>query len=33
MAKNRLTTAKIAWEPRFFDPDLEKWLYRITVPT
>ena len=31
--KNHFTTAKLAWEPRFCDPDLEKWLDRITVPT
>ena len=31
--KNTFTTAKLAWEPRFFNPDLHKWLHRITVPT
>jgi pimeloyl-ACP methyl ester carboxylesterase len=31
--KNRLTTAKLAWQPRFYDPHLAKWLHRITVPT
>jgi pimeloyl-ACP methyl ester carboxylesterase len=31
--KNRLTTAKLAWQPRFYDPDLEKWLHRIATPT
>ena len=31
--KNRLTTAKLAWEPRFYNPDLEKWLHRISTPT
>jgi pimeloyl-ACP methyl ester carboxylesterase len=31
--KNRLTTAKLAWQPRLYDPDLEKWLHRISVPT
>ncbi len=31
--KNKLTTAKLAWEPRFYNPDLHKWLHRITVPT
>jgi pimeloyl-ACP methyl ester carboxylesterase len=31
--KNKLTTAKLAWEPRFFNPDLHKWLHRISVPT
>jgi pimeloyl-ACP methyl ester carboxylesterase len=33
MAKNHLMTAKLAWEPRFFNPHLEKWLHRIGVPT
>ncbi|MEQ8509758.1 MAG: alpha/beta hydrolase [Rhodospirillaceae bacterium] len=31
--KNEFTTARLAWEPRFFDPHLHKWLHRITVPT
>ena len=31
--KNRLTTAKLAWQPRLYDPDLEKWLHRISTPT
>lgn len=31
--KNRLTTAKIAWEPRLYNPHLEKWLHRISTPT
>jgi len=31
--RNFFTTAKLAWEPRFCDPDLEKWLHRISVPT
>ncbi len=31
--KNRLTTAKLAWEPRLHNPNLSKWLHRITVPT
>ena len=31
--KNFFTTAKLSWEPRFCDPDLEKWLHRITLPT
>ncbi|HEY8580788.1 MAG TPA: alpha/beta hydrolase, partial [Beijerinckiaceae bacterium] len=31
--KNRLTTAKLAWSPRLADPDLEKWIHRIAVPT
>ncbi|HWL03699.1 MAG TPA: alpha/beta hydrolase [Xanthobacteraceae bacterium] len=32
-AKNRLIMAKLAWEPRLFNPHLHKWLHRITVPT
>lgn len=31
--RNHVTTAKLAWEPRFFDPGLEKWLHRLTLPT
>jgi pimeloyl-ACP methyl ester carboxylesterase len=31
MLKNRHTTARLAWEPRFHDPHLPKWLHRIDV--
>lgn len=31
--QNRQTTAKLAWQPRFYNPDLHKWLHRISVPT
>jgi len=31
--RNFVTTAKLAWEPRFFDPHLEKWLHRLRLPT
>jgi pimeloyl-ACP methyl ester carboxylesterase len=31
--QNQLAAVKFGWEPRWFDPDLEKWLHRITVPT
>jgi pimeloyl-ACP methyl ester carboxylesterase len=31
--KNRLTMAKLAWQPRFYNPHLAKWLHRISVPT
>jgi pimeloyl-ACP methyl ester carboxylesterase len=31
--KNELTTADLAWHPRFHDPQLRKWLHRIDVPT
>ncbi len=33
LLKNRLTTAKLGWQPRFYNPDLAKWLHRISVPT
>jgi len=32
-AKNRVATARLAWQPRNFDPHLHKWLHRIDVPT
>ncbi len=32
-AKNRLMTARLGWQPRFYDPQLAKWLHRLTVPT
>jgi pimeloyl-ACP methyl ester carboxylesterase len=32
MLKNRFTVAKFGWQPRLFDPDLEKWLHRIKLP-
>ena len=31
--KNRMVTAKLAWQPRNHDPHLHKWLHRIKVPT
>lgn len=30
--KNRYSFAKLAWQPRLFNPDLEKWLHRIRLP-
>jgi pimeloyl-ACP methyl ester carboxylesterase len=30
--KNRHTTARLAWEPRYHDPFLPKWLHRVDVP-
>jgi pimeloyl-ACP methyl ester carboxylesterase len=33
LIKNRYAFAKLAWQPRGFNPALEKWLHRITVPT
>jgi pimeloyl-ACP methyl ester carboxylesterase len=32
MMKNRFTVAKLGWQPRWFNPDLEKWLHRIKLP-
>ncbi len=31
--KNRFATARIAWQPRLYDPHLAKWLHRIDVPS
>src|SRR5205085_165913 len=31
--KNRIATARLAWQPRNHDPHLAKWLHRIDVPT
>jgi pimeloyl-ACP methyl ester carboxylesterase len=33
MLKNRFTVAKFGWQPRWFNPDLEKWLHRIKLPS
>ena len=33
LLNNKVTTAKLTWEPRLYDPDLRKWLHRIDVPT
>ena len=33
MLKNRFTATKLGWQPRWFNPDLEKWLHRIKVPS
>jgi pimeloyl-ACP methyl ester carboxylesterase len=30
---NRFMAAKFGWEPRWFNPALERWLHRINVPT
>jgi pimeloyl-ACP methyl ester carboxylesterase len=32
-AKNRATVTRLAYRPRFHNPDLAKWLHRIDVPT
>lgn len=31
--KNRMSFARLAWDPRLHDPHLSKWLHRIDVPT
>jgi pimeloyl-ACP methyl ester carboxylesterase len=33
VAKNRNTVTRLAYQPRFHNPHLQKWLHRITVPT
>lgn len=33
MLKNRFTATKFGWNPRWFNPDLEKWLHRIKCPS
>jgi pimeloyl-ACP methyl ester carboxylesterase len=30
---NRFMAAKLGWDPRWFNPTLERWLHRIDVPT
>ena len=30
---NRFMAAKLGWEPRWFNPGLERWLHRIKLPT
>ncbi len=32
LLKNRFTTTKFGWQPRWYNPDLEKWLHRIKLP-
>lgn len=31
--RNKFAAAKLCWQPRLFDPKLEKWLHRIDRPT
>lgn len=33
VAKNRATVMRLAYNPRFYNPSLAKWLHRIAVPT
>lgn len=30
--KNRHTVARLAWQPRLYDPNLPKWLHRLAMP-
>jgi pimeloyl-ACP methyl ester carboxylesterase len=30
---NRFMAARLGWQPRWFNPALERWLHRISVPT
>ena len=30
---NRIASARFGWQPRFFNPRLERWLHRVKVPT
>jgi pimeloyl-ACP methyl ester carboxylesterase len=31
--RNRVTTAKLCWQPRLFNPSLARWLHRVQLPT
>lgn len=33
LIRTKLIAARLGWQPRWFNPDLKKWLHRITVPT
>ena len=33
LAKNKLTTARLGWQPRLYNPHLYKWLHRVSAPT
>lgn len=30
---NAITIARVSWQPRLYDPHLEKWLHRVKVPS
>jgi pimeloyl-ACP methyl ester carboxylesterase len=32
LAKDALMTARVAWSPRYYDPQLAKWLHRLQLP-
>ena len=31
--KNKTTGARLSWKPRIYSPQMEKWLFRIKIPT
>jgi pimeloyl-ACP methyl ester carboxylesterase len=33
LLKNRFTATKFGWQPRWYNPDLEKWLHRLKLPS
>ena len=33
ITKNRVSSAKLTWHPRLYDPRLAKWLHRVRIPT
>jgi pimeloyl-ACP methyl ester carboxylesterase len=33
LIRNRVSSARLCWSPRLFNPKLAKWLHRIDVPT
>lgn len=33
ITKNRVSSAKLTWHPRLYDPRLAKWLHRVRLPT
>ena len=33
MVRNTVAAARLGWNPRFFNPKLQRWLHRVAVPT
>ncbi len=33
LMRNRFMAAKLGWQPRWFNPALERWLHRVAVPS
>ena len=31
--RNKVSTARLGWQPRLFNPNLRKWIHRIDIPT